>query len=78
MTKFLIEDGIPIPPKGGTTQYPWPEIGMGQSVFVPGDQRVVRLTRTALSAWAISNGRKFTCRVCTENGVAGIRVWRIE
>ena len=75
-----IEDDIPIPPKGGGGNRlgtsPLDNIAVGQSVFYAG--RSQKIVSSVFYGVAKRTGHKFTTRKVTENGVAGVRVWRIE
>ena len=72
-TEFPIEKGVPVTRRtsaGGTRKYPWNEMKVGDSFFVP-EKTAGQLSITIASR---ATGFMFTTR--TENG--GIRVWRIE
>ena len=87
MSEFKIEKGIPIPPKaqrGGNSAgrlgiYPWKEMEVGDSFFIPagsrGEARVIQLRvgSAAKNQWT-NHGRVITTR--TMEG--GVRVWRVE
>lgn len=80
-TAYPIDKGVPIPPinkayKGSTNPvYPWHRMEIGDSFFV-GDARTNIVTRMACQTSA-RFPMKFTCRTLTENGVRGVRVWRV-
>jgi hypothetical protein len=67
---------IPVPAKnsGRPPIYPWRKLAIGDSFFAPGK------THQTLGATAGTRGPgiKVTTRAVTENGVSGVRVWRIE
>ena len=82
MSEFKIEKGIPLAPKrrpSKSTKYPWAEMEVGDSFFVPAEANV---TRRALSdrvqrsaAYAKKTlGRKFKLR----SDETGVRIWRTE
>ncbi len=72
-----IDKGIPIPPvpkrTRSTFRYPFAQMEMGDSVFVP-----LLSDANFVSAMLAAKPRKFTIRKVTENGVLGKRIWRIE
>jgi hypothetical protein len=72
--EFQIEKGVPLPPlavvSGRPTKYPWTEMAVGDSFFVPG-QSSVKFSGNITSAKKMT-GFKFTTR--TVDG--GVRVWR--
>lgn len=69
-----IEKGIPIPPgAGGWRKYPLGEMEIGDSFFAPG-----RKAGDISGGFAYHKGKKFSARTCAENGVDGVRVWRIK
>lgn len=77
---YKIDTDIPTP-KGsanGTRRYPFADMPVGGSFFVPGAH-----TSQLTSAARHYRPKKFTARAVTEtdengNEVRGIRVWRIE
>lgn len=76
---FKIESGIPVPKPvntGGSSKYPFSEMEVGDSFFAPwkGYHIIWALARRAPQKYGI----KLTTRAVTENGVQGVRVWRIE
>lgn len=66
-----INKGLPTP-RGRKTKYPFREMEVGDSFFAPGSS-VIGIHGCARR----HRPMKFTCRSMVENGVAGIRVWRI-
>lgn len=72
-----IESGIPIPePARAKKNYPWPLLQPGDSFFIPeGKQANVA---SAANQFARKNGVRFVTRVREEDGVSGVRVWRVE
>ena len=77
MSEFKIEKGIPISSAGGhrAKKYPFLEMTVGDSVFIH-----AKITDLSGSVWWAQHklGGKFSKRSVTENGVKGVRVWRIE
>lgn len=73
-----IDKGVPIPPhvRGqGAPKYPWREMEIGDSFFVSDRHR--RSISAAASSARQHRGHQFATRSVTENGVDGIRVWRV-
>jgi hypothetical protein len=72
-TEFPIEKGIPIPSvRGGKIEkYPWSQLAVGDSFFVPPGMRIsgYRGYRSRKG-----DGKKFTTRKMD----GGIRVWRVK
>jgi hypothetical protein len=68
-----IEKGIPTPPR---SRYPLRDMEIGDSIFVPGK------TSLGFSGYVASasqkTGFKFATRKAIEDGVTGLRVWRIS
>ena len=73
-----IDDGVPIPEGHGATRYPFKELKDGQSFFVAGDPSIRHKVATSARAYQKSLNVRFSVRVTTENGVTGIRVWRVR
>lgn len=76
---IVINDDIPLPAqrlRGRPSPYPFSTMAVGQSFFT------VAASSTAIyksaSYYGKCKGRKFTVRSVTENGVDGVRVWRIK
>jgi hypothetical protein len=72
-----IESNVPlVQARGGYCKHPWKEMEVGDSFFVAGT------TVERLSSLAVRAGRrlaeKFTCRTVKEQGVPGVRVWRVQ
>lgn len=66
-----ITKGMPTP-RGRRSKYPFRDMEVGDSFFAPGSS-VIGIHGCARR----HRPMKFTCRSMVENGVAGIRVWRI-
>lgn len=75
MSQFKIDKKMPMP-YGGNTQcrYPWRDMDVGDSFFVP-DKKITQIdSRTA----QISTGFRFAKRTVEENDIKGVRIWRIS
>lgn len=76
---FKIDKGVPIPDmhlrSGPIPRYPWRTMEIKDSFFVPNATR-------SMQTQASNNGRqlqrKFYAQKCTEHGVTGVRIWRVE
>ena len=66
-----ITKGLPTPHRG-RSKYPFRDMELGDSVFAPGST-VIGLHGCARR----HRPMRFTCRSVVENGVSGVRVWRI-
>lgn len=71
-----IDKGIPVPTSRNGWS-PWRWLEPGDSVFVPG-RRQTSLSSTLSSKTMRRDGYLFITRVCTEDGVKGVRVWRVD
>ena len=72
-----VEDGIGITkglpaPHRGRPKYPFRDMELGDSFFAPG-ATVISLHGCARR----HRPKRFTCRTLVENGIPGVRVWRI-
>lgn len=83
MARPVIEDGVPLPRLARDLRrwheaYPIDQLKRGQSVLVTG------VARTTVSAYCSRLGRTyeprklFSTHGVVENGVEGVRVWRVE
>ena len=75
---IAVDHDVPVPIGDGIgriPKYPWASMAVGDSFFVPGkganDLLGAARPRKLL-------GEKHTCRTLTENGVKGVRVWRVK
>jgi hypothetical protein len=70
-----LDKNIPLlrDPRGSAVKYPWDEMEVGDSFFSPG--------RGAVGQGTIHgrrHGRRYTSRQVEENGVPGVRMWRVR
>lgn len=74
---FEIEDGIPIPPRYGGSQWitRLRKLNVGQSTFFAG-VAVRRISGSVAHAQKMLPGVKFTTRTAKKDGVTGVRIWR--
>ena len=77
IVEYKIEKGVPLPPKGA--KYGTGLVGelrrmeVSDSMFLAIESRKVAMA----SLCKVKTGAKFTTRSRTENGVLGVRIWRI-
>lgn len=81
--EFKIEKGVEIPtdnPGRGrnSRRYPFHDMAVGDSFFVPCDAREVRSVQSAGRNHTRRHGHAFITRRRTEDGVEGVRFWRVE
>ena len=75
---YQIDTDIPAPKHtglGGRTRYPLNLLAVGNSFFVSDVKH--NYVRNAAHIAGKRSGKKFICKKQIENGVEGIRVWRI-
>ena len=72
MSYYKIDKGIPLP----NGRYPFADLDVGESFFVP-NANANSVSSTA-SRLGKALGAAFVCRRVKENGVPGMRVWRVE
>ncbi len=71
-----IERNIPIPPavqSGRRRKYPYAEMSIGDSVFIPHNKIPGPAYSSAMS-YGLRNGKRFTGRQMD----GGVRIWRVE
>ncbi len=76
---FKIDKGITPPRQNAKpVKYPWPEMGIDDSFFVPG--RSASHMSTAAKNWSTRNQPEwvFQAESRIEGEVKGARVWRVE
>ena len=76
-----IENNVPIPDVHSRIKYPWPEMKVGDSVFIKAEKgetptRLKAIARSSVNYYGSKTGKKFRTRVFSEEN--GIRVWRRE
>lgn len=80
MAEYNITKNIVIPPKqrpsNGPKKYPFLEMEIGDSFFVPRLENG-RLNYSATHALPKEARKNITARKVTENGVDGVRYWRL-
>lgn len=74
-SEFQVSKRLPIPEITHKSKYPWAEMSVGDSFFVPG-KHTTQMGGVAHQA-GISLGVKFTIRRVTEMQVSGVRIWRV-
>lgn len=73
MSEFKLEKGIPRPRPTGTPKYPLGALEIDDSFFIPGG------TNQTLSGCFLQHRpKRFSVRTLVEDGVKGVRVWRIK
>ncbi len=79
---FNIEKNVPVPFKNTPTAlYPFRQMEIGDSFFIPlkeGDVMQMLQSRVAATARTVLGPKKISTRCVTENGVKGLRVWRVD
>jgi len=85
-----IESGVPLPrvkrnPPPKQEKYPWSRMQPGDSFFVPGGRQTSADKRPGVVVTVAHNsaekrfpGTKWATRQVTENGINGVRVWRVS
>jgi len=82
---FTIEKGVPYPKKGkkGFVNYPFDEMEVGDSFFVPlkKGNKITSLQPQILSnakSYALHNKKDWTFKTSREEDETGIRIWRVS
>lgn len=71
-----IEKGVPLPDKHVRWKYPFVDMAVGDSFFVP-NKDTSQVSAMCKRAAARSGGR-FTSAKAEKDGRSGVRVWRME
>jgi hypothetical protein len=76
---FKIEKGHPMPEfkRGAPRKYPWAQMEVGDSFFVPGN-KTQSMSAVACSRAKIHPPERYICRKEVVDGVQGVRVRRVE
>lgn len=77
--EFVVQHGIPLPRPLFRAKYPFAIMEVGDSFFAPCKRRVNGQESVTVAArkFAKSKGMRFASRTLTEDGVRGVRVWRV-
>lgn len=67
---YTVDKGVPLPKSASQAKYPWSEMAVGDSFFVPS---MTESARGGLTSIAKSRGIKISTRKMD----GGIRVWRV-
>jgi len=73
---YEIEKHVQIP-GNGRRKYPFQDMGVGDSFFVSSMSGKNNIARVAATNYGKRNNIKFLTRMCIEDGVAGMRIWRV-
>lgn len=80
--QFQIERGVEVPPPARldrAIKYPFDKMELKDSVFIPDVKApTIHACLTRFKKHPRGIGKKFSVRTLTEDGVAGVRVWRTE
>lgn len=76
MSSIQIDKDVPLPRPAG---YPFSQMKAGDSVFFPCAHRKSALSslRVKIRLSALNAGASVVTRTVTENGIAGVRAWRL-
>ena len=77
---YTIEKGIPLPPPirtPGARRPIWFDLAKGDSLFFPNGD-VQKLTSASGNWGKRHGGKKFARRIWEQDGIKGVRVWRIK
>jgi len=75
-----IEKNIPLPPNKRAQKWPWHQMDVGDSFFAPGyctNPKKGKLLSIQIGKKLVPNSF-WVKRSAEENGIAGVRVWRVE
>lgn len=71
---FPVEKSVPIPKTRNNSLYPFGQMEVGDSFFIPdAGKSTAASIRACASAFGKKNNRKFSCRQVD----GGVRVWRL-
>lgn len=62
----------------GRDKYQVGSLRKGRSMFIPCERAKWPTVSRAVHQHAKRRGKKFACRVWSEDGVEGLKIWRVE
>lgn len=71
---YEIDKGIPIPPRSCASKYPWADMKVGDSFFVPGNKTRCEAVQAAAKYRSQRTAEKYVTRTKPN----GVRVWRAK
>lgn len=88
MSEYAVDKGVSVTPSDNRTRFPWRQMEVGDSFFVPlplsqedGDKylrsSIYNAGRSSLNTRGllVSDGYNIVVRKVTENGTVGLRAW---
>lgn len=63
--------------RGRPPLFPFEDMEIGDSIFIPGPIGKIRSATSSSQSYAAKNGVKFSTHRTMLNGVKGVRIWRI-
>jgi len=73
VTHHVIEKGVPLPASVTAKKYPFSEMEVGDSLFLPGENSAGNV-----AAYARSYGQRSGWKYSARNVEGGLRIWRVE
>lgn len=73
---YEVETGVPLPDKHVRWKYPFEQLEVGDSFFVP-NKDTTQMSALCKRA-ALRLGRRFVTAKFDKDGQSGVRVWRME
>lgn len=71
-----IEKNVPLPANNREVKFPFAEMEVNDSFFVEG--RTTKSFASITQHWRRKMNHRYATRNVEENGVKGVRVWRVE
>lgn len=79
---YKIDKGVQVPLPdgrgGGNAKYPWADMEPGDSFFVPLEGAAKFIRHMSAPPKLREAGMEYARRTVTENGVNGVRFWRVK
>jgi hypothetical protein len=76
ISPYRIDKNIPLPENIKSSVYPWEEMEVGDSFFVPGGK--ISTISVAANYRGKTTGEKYVCRYVSNGTDSGVRVWRLS
>lgn len=78
MSAYTISKNVPLPPRRNCAEFPWRNLQIGDSFFIPSDKAGINGKRVYMSASNLKRHMSEPVRFSIRKVQGGYRAWRVE